>query len=239
MREQKTPFIRVYNMAGEKMLTLENVDNVEATITQMESLMPFISSYGKVIIEAADDKIKARSYQKAYKWNLEFTKPVVAGVVHPLGMTIGNIPKEYMHQDIVAAQLKNIEQRMDHEKELRKMQDQIKEKDNSDPMKNIEKIAPAFLYLMGKPLAEVQTFAALYSNPAAIPAGGIRGPQANTLIFSDVEKLTDEEKKKKCQDLLDELSKYATVEEMIILQSKLITKLKADPKFMQTVFLYI
>lgn len=241
MDAHNTPYIRIFNLNHDKIFVIENED-VAITKQQMETLMPFISSYGKVIVEAADEKLKASNYRFAYKWNLEFDRPV-AGVgvgtqiSGPVNANPWMMPKEYVHQDVMVAKLSEIQAEMRHNREMDELKRKLEEKDKEDPMKHIEKLAPALLYLFGKPIEEVQKISGLYATAGKSAIAG--PPDMHTLSFSDVEKLSEEEKSKKCQEALDELAKHISKQEMIILCTKLTEKIKVNPKFMETVFLYI
>lgn len=237
MEAQKTPYIRVYNMNRERIFTIES-DSVESTKQQMDTLLPFIQSYGKVLIEAADEKIKSRNYAKAYMWTCEFSKPAGATIQGPQNNWQA-IPKEYMHQDIVAAQIKMLELRMEHEKEMRIANEKLKEKETQDPVALIEKFGPVLMYAMGKPLHEIQQIASVYKGSAIAGPAAQTAQATHTLKFSDVQALPDAEKSKKCQDLANELAKHISIEHMILLQEGLIKKLSADPTFINTILLYI
>ena len=236
MEAQQTPNVRIWNMNREKLFLFEN-DDVESTKQQMETLLPYISSYGKVIVEAATKVMKVRNWTGAFKWTCQFEPPAGGVIAGPLNPWTAGIPAGYVSNDVMMAKLELIQSEMRHTREMDALKTQMKESSNADPMKQLEKIIPAALYLFGKPMDEVQKIAGLYQTAGT---GAIAGPPGtHILTFSDVQKLPDAEKQTKCQELANELAKYVSLEEMIILQSKLIDKLKVDPKFMQTIFLYI
>ncbi len=235
MRAQDTPYIRIYNMQRERIYTFENED-VEATIQQMETLMPYISSYGRIIVEAATDKAKKANYASSFKWNCEFEKPAGAAIAGPVNPW-GAIPPGYISNEVMMAKLEVLTQQMASNRTIDDLNRRLAEKDKEDPMGKIEKLAPALMFLAGKPLNEIQQFASLYKT-GSVP-GGIAGPPGNTLTFSDVKALPDAEKAAKCQALANELAGYISIEHMIILQSGLIAKLKADPAFINTILSFL
>ena len=242
MKAQNTPYIRVFNTNGDRLFVFENCDQVEATISEMEGLLPYISSYGKVIVEAATPSSKSRKYQGSYKWFLEFERPVGATPVQgPAPLPWHTIPKEYMHQDVVAAQLKILEARMDHEREMRQLNDKLREKEKEDPVRIMKEAAPMLLYAMGKPIEEINKVTSFLNTPAG--QSGMAGPPSHTLIFKDIEKMSTEEKHKKLQTSLDELARHCSLEHMIMLTDGLSKKLDpakgGNPQFITTVLSFI
>lgn len=239
MEEQKTPNIRILDTAGFKIFQIES-DTVEETRQKMETLLPFIKNYGKVIVEAANESVKKRSYQGAFRWKLEFDTAAGATVQGPANpWTMGAVPPGYVSNEVMAAKLDLIQAQMAHYRELDALKLKMKDDDPFKHMDKIEKMVPALMYLAGKPLEEIKTFATIYNTSGIDAPGGIAGPPTNTLIFSDVEKLTTEQKAARCQELANELAQHISIEHMIILQEKLIAKLKLDPKFINTIFIYI
>lgn len=236
MELQDTPNIRIYNMNRERLFIFEN-DNIEATIHDIKGIVPYILSYGRVLIEAATASVKKGNYTGCFKWNCVFENvPTGASMQGPQNPWLLKVPEGYISQDIMAKELQLINQRLDFEKQLREKDEHIKGKESEDPIKIIEKFGPLLMYAMGKPMHEIQQVSNLYQGKM------IAGPQTQTgnkLSFSDVEKLTEAEKSVKCQQLADELSKYISLEHMILLQEGLIKKLKADPTVINTILMYI
>lgn len=235
MEAQETPYIRIYNTNKERIFIFEN-DTVEATKAQMESLMPYISSYGKIIVEAANQKAKNANYATSYKWNCTFDNAVATVGQPQLPINPFQVPAGYVSQDLMQKELQIINLKMDYERQLREKDEQLRAKDKEDPIGMIEKFGPLVLYAMGKNPAEIQQIGQLYKG------GAIAGSQTqtgHTLTFSDVKNLPDKEKEDKCQSLADELAKYISIEHMILLQEGLIKKLKQDPKVIETILMYI
>lgn len=240
MQAQKTPYIRIYNMHGERQFTFEN-DNVEATINQMDQFLPYIQSSGKVTVEAATKSIYARKYTGAFKWTLEFDK--TATTVSAVPATGSAIPTGYVHQDMLAKEIQLLNMKMDHEKEMRQRDEQMREKDRQDPLKIIEKLAPVAMYAMGKQPTEIAQLMGIWNNPQVMQSGAIAGPPTHTLVMKDVESLDDKTKADRLQKGLDELAKFVSREHMILLVEGLRKKLDpangGNPQFITTILSFI
>lgn len=239
MKAQKTPYIRVYNMQGERQFIFENED-LDTTLQQMDQFLPYVETNGgKLIIEAATKSIYARKYTGAFKWTLEFDKKSAAPVAGPAVGVPG-----YGYAEMIQKEITILKMQFDHEKELRKLQDEVREKDKQDPLKIIEKLAPVAMYAMGKQPAEISQLMSVWNNPGSYGSGAIAGPPGtHTLVMKDVESLDSAAKSKRLQDGLDNLAEFVSREHMILLVEGLRNKLDpakgGNPQFITTILSFI
>lgn len=226
MRAQNTPFIRIYDGQDQRLFTFDNSD-IDITISQMDQMLPYVNTYGRLKVEAATQSIRNRKWQDAYWWNLELDRPAAAQ-----GVTVNApaIPTGYVHQDLLAKEIAILNLKFEHEKELRRLQDEAKEKDRQDPMKIGKELLPALMYISGKPVEEIGKMYSILNNPGVFAPGAIAGLPAaatHTLKFKDVENMSADDKHKKLQASLNELAKHCSIEHTILLVDGLCKKL--DP----------
>lgn len=228
MEDQNTSYIRIYDMNGNRIFVIEE-NNVAAAISKMDTLMPFISSYGKIVIEAATQGIKNQNYKQAFKWNCEFDKATTVGTTGHTNMW--KIPDGFVSNDVMLAKLETIQKEIALNRQIDDLQRQMKEKDKDDPTKMFEKLAGPILYMMGKPVEEIQKLGSLYSTGIAGPPAAAAGTaKTHTLTMKDVEGGTLQDKQKKLDELLVEMSKYASVEQMIIIFDAFVKKCRENPE---------
>lgn len=237
MRSHKTGYVRVYDSQDNRLCCIEPGD-VEDAISQLEQQLPYFSTYGRLQVEAANQSIKNRKYQDAFWWNLDQDRAAAAQETN----SVGKIPPGYVHQDLLAKEIAILNLKFEHEKELRKLQDQAKEKENANPINMIKEAAPMILYAMGKKPEEIATVVGyLNAKPGQMPQA-IAGPP-NTLVFKDVSSLSTEQKHAKLQAALDELANNCSLEHMIMLveglNKKLDPKQGGSPEFIATILSFI
>ncbi len=246
-----TPYIMIYDMSRHKLHTLEDTHSSARTAEQLKNILPMYAAYGKIIVKAATEAQKKSTYKGAHEWICSFTgMPGQTGMNGHMGNQMGynmNMPPGYIHGSVMDAKLDAIKAEMKHGRELDALRLEISNKSREDPVAIIEKLSAPLMYLMGKPIGEINQLSSLYTTNqfakpggAAAPApGGIASPPGVKLTFSDVQKLPTEEKAKKLQLLLDELSKVVPRETMILLFDGLLTKTKANPQFPNTILAYL
>jgi len=253
-----TPYIMIYDMSRHKLHTIEDIHTSARTAEKLSTILPMYAAYGKIIVKAATEKQKQSTYKGAHEWICSFMgMPGQTGVAG-MGMgshmqyPMGAMPNGYIPNSVMDAKLDAIKAEMKHDREMDALKLQISNKDREDPIAIIEKLSAPLMYMMGKPINEINQISSLYTTnqfktpgaaaPGAIaPApGSIAGtPSGVKLTFSDVQKLPTEEKAKKLQLLLDELSKVVPRETMILLFDGLLTKTKANAQFPNTLLAYL
>jgi len=243
IRSHITPYIRIYDSQDNRICTIETGD-VESAISQLDQMLPYFSTYGRLKVEAANQSIKNRKYQDAFWWNLDQDRPAAA---QDTGNAIGKIPAGYVHEGTLAKEIAILNLKFEHERELRKLQDEAREKEKSDPVKMIKDNAPMLLYALGKPLEEIAKVTAFLNTPQGQMPQAIAGPPAqpgsHTLVFKDVSSLSTDEKHAKLQGGMDQLAGNCSLEHMIMLvdglNKKLDPKQGGNPEFIATILSFL
>jgi len=228
IEENKSPYIRLYDMNKNLLHIYDDNSDVQSAINHLQAVLPMFKGYGKIVVNCCNENMKRASWKGSYYMNLHFLNTPVGGqMAGPLNPW--QMPAGYVHQDVMMAKLESIEKSIALNREIDELKRAAKEKENQDPMKQIEKIAPWAMYAMGKTpdeIAKVTTMMRIgnanLSAPSQLPT--------NSLTFKDIEAKPSEEKQKQFEDLVDSVSKKVSIEEMIMLYDCI----DKDPSLVQT-----
>lgn len=223
LERNKTPYVRVQDCHGNKIIAFEENKNVQHTISELKDCEEMLKAYGKLEIIATDEDGKKANYKGAYKCIVFFDKEAKnnnqwgfpAQQQQQWGMS--GIPSGYVHNDTLQAMLGM--EKLKYEIELLKN----KEKDKKDSgLSEYLPLAPYLLSAMGKSPSEISSMM-LMSNMANTPNNGAISGPSNTLTFEDVQKMGNEDKNKKIDELMTSLSAKpgVTADHMILLLNKL------------------
>lgn len=233
IEQNKTPYVRIYDMNKVLLHIYDENDNVQQTIQHLESILPMFKMYGKIVLNCANEKMKNSKWTNSYYVTCVFDKAATPQMVgfqnqfNPWAM-----PPGFVHQDIMTAKLDAIQKEIALNREIDNLKRAADEKSKQDPFQQIEKIAPWAMYAMGKTTDEIVKVSAAMrignanlgsrSSAQALPGGA--------LTFKDLAEKPSAEKEKQFQQLADSLSTKVSIEEMIILYKAL----DEDPSLVQT-----
>lgn len=212
----KTPYLRICDLHSNKILSIENT-TINATIKEFQDYEEMLKAYGKLEIAAATPEMFKSNYKGCYKWMLVFvnkSKDAMAGMPNNYMQPTNAIPVGYISNEVMMAKLETLQKQMEWNKEKAELERKA-EKDK-DGLAQYMPLAPFLMSAMGKTdeqIGAMMKWAAM-SNSIGFKSGK---PPTNTLTFKDVEKMSDEAKNKKIEELMAELADKISAEHMILL----------------------
>lgn len=233
IRENKAPFIRLYDMNKHLMHTYDESADVETCINHLTALLPMFKGYGKIVVNCATQAMKSNRWTNSYYMTLHFANAVngPGQIGHP-NYNPWQMPAGFIHQDVMLAKLEKIEASNKHSMEMMRLELKMKEKSDTDPAKQLEKFFPYALYAMGKDPSEIAKVAgAMRMGNANLGANApATAAPTNSLTFKSIQEQPTEEKVKKFQSLADSIGKKVCIEEMIMLYDEI----DKDPTLVRT-----
>jgi len=234
IEENKAPHIRLYDTANNLLHIYDEGTDVQAAINHLQAVLPMFKGYGKIIVNCANESMRAARWAKSYYMNLHFEKtPGTPATIATPGFTPWNMPPGYVHQDVMMAKLASIEKSIALNRQIDDLKRAAEKHSEQDPMKQMEKIAPWAMYALGKPLDEIIKVTSAMRIGNANLVGTMPTLPAGSLTFKDIEAKPTEEKEKQFQTLADSISKKVCIEQMILLYDA-INKDPEPDKLIQT-----
>jgi len=218
IQENNAPYIRLFDMNKTLLHIYDECTDVQTSIAHLEAILPMFKGYGKIIVNCANEKMKANRWTNSYYMTCVFDKAAVAAqIAGPSGFSPWNMPPGYVHQDVMMAKLAVIEKTIELNRQIDDLKRAAEKQADQDPMKQIEKLAPWAMYAMGKSTDEIVKVTTAMRIGNSNLAGTLPSLPASSLTFKDVEAKPTEEKTKQFQELADSISKKVCIEQMILL----------------------
>ncbi len=243
IEKQKLSCVRVFDFSGNNLLAIEETRNAAQTVEELRSWEPMLCGYTKITIKAATDEQKKANYKGAYTWIIGFTKgaaattPAMPGAFSQMSALKEFFQMFQMMQSMsglggsseLATKVKELELKHEYEKKMRELEDKHK-----DPVDKYGHFAPMLLSMMGKKDEEIEKMMKWTmmgknfqnANPATISGP----PTTTTLTFSDVQRMTPEDKNKKIEDLIEAILKKVNWQDF----TKLLAKFDEKPELVVT-----
>lgn len=205
----KTPYIRISDMHGNRIISIEETNNVSATLKELNTLEPLLKAYSKLEVVAASAEVFKCNYKGAYKWLLSFSQEKPGTSISGPQQIWGAPPAGYVSNEVMMAKLETIQKQMEWEKEKMELQ-------RKDPIKDYLPLIPVMLTVMGYPADNVNKlntammgYTKQYDQKPTEPTV--------TLTFKDVEKMSEDEKNERIEFLMTSLAGKVSAEHMILL----------------------
>lgn len=231
IEEMNICHFRLFDMNNNKMYEYNTGTSSEDAKQHLMQVLPMFKGYGKIKVQCATEAQKKSNWKNS-SWLIcafDGTGSMQQNISGPQW----NVPAGYMHQDLLIAKIDAMQKENAWNFEKFKLLQEMKENQEKDPLKQLDKIAPYALYMMGKPLDEIgRVTQALRIGNANLGRSSGSGSIAavGTLTFKDVDKLPEEEKQKKFQELADSVAKKVSIEEMTVLYDAI----NNDPTLVKT-----
>lgn len=210
----KTPHLSISDFNGNKIMVIDYNDTPEQTIEELKELVPMFTNYGKINIRAGTDAIKKGLFSGAFKWVVFFDKPVAQAnqnfAGHQWQQNQYQQPANYVHNDVVKAQIDLIKAQMDFK---------FKEMEMAHKKEGPEQYIPFMPYIMSALGKSDEQIGSMMKWHAVSGSMGFKQGElpTNTLTFSDVEKMSDKQKNEKIEKLMSSLATKVSAEHMILL----------------------
>lgn len=207
----KTPYIRISDMHGNRLVSIESTNNVSATLKELNAIEPLLKAYGKVEVVAATVEIFKASYKGAYKWLLMFEpeKQLSQGIAGV--QQWGAAPVGYISNEVMIAKLETMQKQFEWEKEKAELK-------RKDSLKEYMPLIPVLLTVMGYPADNISKLNTAMGSMGYTKTNNEGKPESNiTLSFKDVEKMSEDDKNSRIEQLMGSLAGKISAEHMILL----------------------
>lgn len=216
IEEMKTPHFRLFDTQGNKLYVYEDGTTAQDAINQLQGCFTMFRGYGKLKVQCATEAQRKRNWKDSLIVTCVFDNAQnISGAqqMNPWAMPVG-----YVHGDVMMAKLDLITKENNHRYEMMQKDLQLKERDNQDPMKHIEKLVPVVMLAMGKSMDDITKVATVMKIGNSNAAPALPGATAaGSLTFKDVNALPDKEKEEQFQKLADSVATKVSIEEMTLL----------------------
>lgn len=210
MEKCKTPNVIITDLHGNKIYHIENT-TVSSTVNELEHLEPVLKSYGKLQFKAAGkgENQKNANFKGGYQWTVFFDKTPINTQLQPNNW-MGAAPPGFVSNDVMMAKLEKIQSDIEWGKKLQEAENK------NQGIGQVLPLMPYVMQMFGKSDTEIIK--------AQTQSQAMAGAPKNTLTFSDVEKMTSEQKNNKIEKLMESLADKVSAEHMILLLEALNNK---------------
>ena len=243
IKDQNAPYIRVLDTNNRLLFSIEDSDNVEQSVEKLESTLPIFESYGRVKIMAATESKFKQQYKGCLHYDcvlsakttgnaavvaqqqtqggnlLELVK--VMQVLQVIGNSNNNNNNAAV--EVMRAEMAAMRKEFEWERKLAEM-----EKKNSDPTKYFAMFGPAAMRMAGMKSEEVKETLMLTQMSMAAANGTTQTTQqkvagtgatltTNVRTIPELQKLSNDQKNAEIENLMQELSKKVSAEEILLI----------------------
>jgi hypothetical protein len=237
--KQKLPYVRIEDLAGHCLYTIEDTDNPDNTAATLRDTLKYFTQYGSLKIKLATETEHRGNFRGANQYTVKVSENSPVKAAGALTAVPVNDPvhqfTSMMQMVAMFNNMAGVNRNSDIELEKLKLQFELDRqrrewaKLDEDPIKKYIGAAPLIMSAMGMKqevitatLQQMANTDQMFNKPAQL-ATSMSGTATQTLEtdaptkFEDLQKISLEEKNTRIQNLLDKVCAKVSAEEMIII----------------------